>query len=284
MSVLNAKVRGFRLIDVISDAAFLAMDLEDRGLKALARRFINAYLEHTGAYRGLTLLPFYKAYRSMVRAKISLFRLAQEQDPVERAVILRQYRNYAALAESYAAIPARFLAITHGVSAVGKSHVALRLVEAFGAIRLRSDVERKRLYPDAAQAELYSTSASEATYARLHALAGDILLAGFPVALDATYLKRSQRQAAQAVAEQTGVPFLILDCHAPEAVIAAWLAERQSEGRDPSDATLAVIKDQEAGREPLDADEQAHSGRIDTHEAASLDGLVERIRRHLPGI
>ena len=74
------------------------------------------------------------------------------------------------------------------------------------------------------------------------------------------------------------------DCHAPEAVIAAWLAERQSEGRDPSDATLAVIKDQEAGREPLDADEQAHSGRIDTHEAASLDGLVERIRRHLPGI
>lgn len=274
----------FRLIDVISDAAFLAMDLEDRGLKALARRFINAYLEHTGDYRGLTLLPFYKAYRAMVRAKISLFRLAQEQDPVERAVILRQYRNYAALAESYAAIPARFLAITHGVSAVGKSHVALRLVEAFGAIRLRSDVERKRLYPDAAQAELYSTSASEATYARLHALAGDILLAGFPVALDATYLKRSQRQAAQAVAEQTGVPFLILDCHAPEAVIAAWLAERQSEGRDPSDATLAVIKDQEAGREPLDADEQAHSGRIDTHEAASLDDLVERIRRHLPGI
>ncbi len=69
----------FRLIDVISDAAFLAMDLEDRGLKALSRRFINAYLEHSGDYAGLALLPFYKAYRAMVRAKISLFRLARSR-------------------------------------------------------------------------------------------------------------------------------------------------------------------------------------------------------------
>ncbi|MCY1393413.1 hypothetical protein D9M71_83080 [compost metagenome] len=273
----------FRLIDVVSDAAFLAMDLEDRGLKSLSRRFINAYLELTGDYQGLTLLPFYKAYRAMVRAKISLFRLAQEQDPVERVVTLRQYRNYAALAESYSAIPTRFLAITHGVSAVGKSHVAMRLVEAFGAIRLRSDVERKRLFPTADEAELYSSAATQATYSHLHQQAAAILLAGFPVVLDATYLKQAQRQAAHVVAEQTGVPFLILDCQAPEAVIAAWLAERQAEGRDPSDATLEVIRAQEAGREPLSDIEQSHSGRIATHEAASLDSLIERIRSHLPG-
>ena len=274
----------FRLIDVMSDAAFLAMDLEDRGLKALSRRFVNAYLELTGDYRGLTLLPFYKAYRAMVRAKIGLFRLAQEQDPAERASILRQYRNYAALAESYSAIPSRFLAITHGVSAVGKSHVAMRLVEAFGAIRLRSDVERKRLYPAAAATELYSAPATLATYAHLHELAADILQAGLPVVLDATYLKQTQRQAALGVAEQLGVPFLILDCHAPLAAITVWLAERQAQGLDPSDATLAVIQAQEAGREPLSEEEQRHSGRIDTHEAASLEGLVERIRRYLPGL
>ncbi|MNY38889.1 hypothetical protein D3C86_1735420 [compost metagenome] len=101
--------------------------------------------------------------------------------------------------------------------------------------------------------------------------------------LDATYLKQAQRQAAHAVAEQTGVPFLILDCQAPEAVIVAWLAERQAEGRDPSDATLEVIRAQEAGREPLSDVEQSHSGRIATHEAASLDSLIERIRSHLPG-
>lgn len=274
----------FRLIDVISDAAFLAMDLEDRGLKSLSARFINTYLELTGDYDGLTLLPFYKAYRAMVRAKISLFRLTPEQSSDERAAILRQYRDYAGLAESYSSVPTRFLAITHGVSAVGKSHVAERLVEAFGAIRLRSDVERKRLFPAAAEAELYSSDASRATYARLHALAGSILQAGFPTVLDATYLKQDQRQAAHAVAERLGVPFLILDCHAPQEVIATWLAERQAAGSDPSDATLEVIGNQERSREPLSEAELAHSGRIDTHAAGSLDELVERLRRHLPGL
>lgn len=273
----------FRLIDIASDAAFLAMDLEDRGLKCMARRFISAWLEQTGDYQALQLLNFYKAYRAMVRGKVALFRLSQEQSSVQRAVILRQYRAYATLAESYSAIPTPFLAITHGVSAVGKSHVAMRLVEALGAIRLRSDVERKRLFGQQ-QDGLYSAEASQATYERLHQLAQQTLLAGFSVVIDATYLKAAQRQAAWQVAEATGMPFLILDCQAPEAVIASWLSQRQSEGRDPSDATLEVIQAQQANREPLDARELLHSGRVDTHDSASLDSLIERIRQKLPGI
>jgi len=183
----------FRLIDIASDAAFLAMDLEDRGLKSLSRRFLNGWLERTGDYQVLPLLNLYKSYRALVRAKVSLFRLGQEQDPVQRAVILRQYRRYASLAEEYSAIPSRFLFITSGVSAVGKSQVALRLVEAFGALRLRSDVERKRLFGeqsaeqrDQLAAGIYSAEASAATYQRLHELAGQALQAGFPVVIDAT--------------------------------------------------------------------------------------------------
>src|SRR5690606_17355673 len=264
---------------------------EDRGLKCLARRFISGWLERTGDYAALQLLNFYKAYRAMVRGKVALFRLGQEQDPVQRAVILRQYRGYAALAESYSAIPTPFLAITHGVSAVGKSHVAVRLVEALGAIRLRSDIERKRLFGEQSSATrnqlaagIYSTDASQATYQRLHQLAREVLHAGFPVVIDATYLKAVQRQAASEIAEDTGTPFLINDCHAPDAVIAGWLEQRQNEGKDPSDATLEVIRSQQANREPLDADELAHSKRVDTHESASLDSLVERIRQRLPGL
>ncbi|WP_137888260.1 AAA family ATPase [Pseudomonas sp. 2FE] len=281
----------FRLIDIVSDAAFLAMDLEDRGLKPLARRFVSAWLEQTGDYAALELLNFYKAYRAMVRGKVSLFRLGQEQDAVQRAVILRQYRSYAALAESYSAIPSRFLAITHGVSAVGKSHVAMRLVEALGAIRLRSDVERKRLFGEQAvvdqgqlTAGIYSQDASAATYQRLHQLADAALHAGFPVVIDATYLKHAQREAAWQVAEETGAPFLILDCQAPESVITSWLAQRQSAAQDPSDATLEVIQTQQANREALDVEELAHSKRVDTHESASLDSLIARIRQRLPGL
>ena len=219
-----------------------------------------------------------------MRAKIALFSLAHQHDAVQKAATLRQYRNYANLAESYSAIPSRFLALTMGVSAVGKSSVALRLVEALGAIRLRSDVERKRLFGEqheaqrgALQGGIYNAESSAATYERLNALAGDILRAGYPVVLDATFLKHAQRQ-------DTGVPYLILDCQAPESVIAGWLAQRQAQGGDPSDATLEVVQAQQAGREALDADEQAHSKRVDTQDSASLDTLVGSIRQRLPGI
>ncbi|ANY90033.1 MULTISPECIES: AAA family ATPase [Pseudomonas] len=281
----------FRLTDVYADTAFLAMDLEDRGLKCLARRFISQYLELTGDYEGLELLNFYKAYRALVRAKVALFSMPAEADGVQRATTLRTYRNYANLAESYSAIPSRLLAITHGVSAVGKSHVAMRLVEALGAIRVRSDVERKRLFGEQQQqnagqlqAGIYDQEASRATYQRLHELAAVILRAGFPVVLDATYLKLAQRQAAAQVANETGVPFLILDCQAPDAVIASWLAQRQAEDNDPSDATLEVVKAQQASREPLNAEELPHCKRVDTQESASMDQLIEQIRQRLPGI
>ncbi|MGH8484431.1 MAG: AAA family ATPase, partial [Pseudomonas sp.] len=281
----------FRLTDVYADVGFLAMDLEDRGLKSLSRRFVSQYLELTGDYAGLELLNFYKAYRALVRAKVALFSMGADADAVQRATTLRTYRNYANLAESYSAIPSRFLAITHGVSAVGKSHVAMRLVDALGAVRLRSDVERKRLFGEQAaasagqlQAGIYSEDASLATYAHLHTLAETVLRAGFPVVIDATYLKHAQRQAAAHVASETGVPFLILDCNAPDAVIASWLAQRQAERNDPSDATLDVIKAQHASRDPLSTEEQLLSKRVETNESGSLDQLVKQIRQRLPGL
>ncbi|MDX1299242.1 MAG: AAA family ATPase [Pseudomonas sp.] len=281
----------FRLIDIALDAAFLAMDLEDRGLKAHAWRFINAWLEHTGDYAALELLNFYKAYRALVRAKVALFSLAHQTDAVQKAVTLRQYRNYANLAESYSAIPSRFLAITHGVSAVGKSHVAMRLVEALGAIRLRSDIERKRLFGEQKDADLgklsagiYTEDASSATYQHLHQLSEAALRAGFPVVIDATYLKQAQREAASQVAEAYGVPFLILDCCAPDEIISSWLEQRKAAGTDPSDATMEVVRTQQTSREPLSADELLHSGRVNTHESASLDTLIARIRQRFPSL
>lgn len=275
----------FRFTDVYADIAFLAMDLEDRGLKSLSRRFISQYLELSGDYQGLELLNFYKAYRALVRAKVALFSMPAQAAGVERANALRQYRNYANLAESYSAIPSRFLAITSGVSAVGKSHVAMRLVEALGAVRLRSDVERKRLFgTQTAETGLYDAGNSEQTYAHLHTMAGYVLRAGLPAVIDATYLKVAQRSAAAKVAEDTGVPFMILDCQAPAAVIASWLQQRQAQSNDPSDATQQVIDAQMAHREPLTAEELLLSKQVLTHQSDSLDNLVEQVRQRLPGL
>lgn len=280
----------FRFIDVCSDFGFLVMDLEDHGLKSLARRFVSQYLEYTGDYASLEILDFYKAYRALVRAKVCLLSLDQQADPVQKAATFRRYRNYANLAESYSAIPFRFLAITHGVSASGKSHVAQRLVSALGAIRVRSDVERKRLFAnETTQAAgldegIYHPDRSEETYCHLHRLAQTILQAGYPAVLDATYLKHDQRLAAAQVAETNGVVFLILDCCAPDNIIQQWLAKRHEQGGDPSDATMEIIKAQKLAQEPLDSLELSRTLLIDTHEAASLDTFVERLRTYLPSL
>lgn len=281
----------FRLIDVASDAAFLAMDLDDRGLKVLSRRFINTWLEETGDFAAIPLINFYKAYRAMVRGKVNLFRLDQEDDAVQKAAIVQIYRKYADLAESYSEIPCRFLAITHGISSVGKSHIAMRLVEALGALRFRSDYERKRIFghqptdnANVMGAGIYTPQASLATYQRLHGLAKQALQAGYSVVIDATYLKQEQRLDALQVAENEGVPFFILDCQAPDEVIAVWLKQRQKDGIDPSDATNDIIQIQQANREPLSDAEKVHRYLIETNEPATTDKLIQHLRQRVPGL
>ncbi|WP_235813639.1 ATP-binding protein, partial [Pseudomonas syringae] len=143
--------------------------------------------------------------------------------------------------------------------------------------------ERKRLFAGQNQ-DLYDAQASGATYARLHELATATLRAGFSVVIDATYLKREQRDAAAKIAENTGVPFLILDCEAPQAVIAGWLAQRQAQDNDPSDATLEVIEAQQASREPLGADEILRSKKVATNVSSDLDSLIDNLRQRLPGL
>src|SRR5690554_7415522 len=94
----------FRWTDIMADVAFMAMDLEDRGLKDLSQRFVNAWLESTGDYAGLMVLDYYKAYRAMVRAKVALFNLGPDTSAQEREQILARYQSYIALAESYTGI------------------------------------------------------------------------------------------------------------------------------------------------------------------------------------
>lgn len=258
----------FRVIDVASDAAFLVMDLQSRGLDGLAARFLNGWRERSGDDGALAVMRFYQAYRALVRAKVNVLRLGQQPDAAEQVHILTEYRRYAALAESYAASPPRFLAITHGVSGSGKSHVAQQLVDGWQAQRFRSDVERKRMF--GAEEGLYGPDATRRTYERMLALGREALAAGYPAVLDATFLDVAWRQAARRLAEAAGVPFLILDCDPPEAVLRERIERRQAEGRDPSDATVDVMLAQRAAREPLTAAERERAVRIGTELPADL--------------
>jgi aminoglycoside phosphotransferase family enzyme/adenylate kinase family enzyme len=250
----------FRWIDVMSELAFLLMDLEDRGLPAHAHRLLNRYLEHTGDYAGLALLRFYQTYRAMVRAKVALLGVAFGGTPEQVREARTRYARYVDLAERYTQPGQAQLLITHGYSGSGKSHAALILAESRGLIRIRSDIERQRLFPERGEEGLfagrYSPQATEQTYTRLLALAEEVIQAGFGVILDATYLAAAPRQAARALAERLGAPFHILAMHCPEDTLRQRLLARARAGGDPSEATLEVLTAQQQRAEPLDDGEK----------------------------
>src|SRR5580765_67085 len=251
-----------RWIDVMSDVAFLVMDLRDRRRPDRAARLLNAYLTKTGDYEGLDVLPFYTVYRALVRAKIACLRLAQTTGDI-RTALTAEFHAYVDLARRETTRTAPSVIITHGVSGSGKSTRAQALAEN-GAIAIRSDVERKRLFglDVGARSEspvgggLYASDVDRRTYDRLAQLARVIVRSGYTVVVDAAFLKRWQRDLLRAVASELGVRFVIADCSAPPSVLRERVVRRLERERDASEATLDVLASQLATEEPLGPDER----------------------------
>ncbi len=278
----------FRWIDVMNEIAFLVMDLLDHGLPRLAFRFLNAYLEFTGDYAGLRVLRFYLVYRALVRAKVSCLRAHQAGIVAhEKSEVEREYRRHLHLAERLAAPAHAAMLIMHGLSGSGKTTIAQNLLEALGAVRLRSDVERKRLFGIAAGARsgsgldegLYAPQASVRTYARLAELARAVLAARFPVIVDAAFLKRDERERFAGLARDAGARFLIAACTASPATLRARVAAREREAHDASEAGLAVLERQCASAQPLAEDEAAHTLTLDAERGAAAPEAAALARR-----
>jgi aminoglycoside phosphotransferase family enzyme/adenylate kinase family enzyme len=266
-----------RWVDVMSEAAFLAMDLEDRGRRDLAWRFLNRYLEITGDYAGIEVLRLYLAYRALVRAKIHLMRSRQARlRRPEKLRLVQAFHGYLQLAGRYSAPRKAALIIAHGLSGSGKTSATQLLIEELGAVRLRSDIERKRLHGIAPLATsgsapgdgIYSAAATAVTYRRLGQLAQSALGCGFPVVVDAAFLRRAEREAFRSIAEKAGVPFRILDFHVPLDVLRHRVEARRVRGDDASEAGLAVLERQIATREPLTPAETASALIVDSERLA----------------
>lgn len=275
-----------RWIDVMSEVAFLMMDVHDRGYPALAYRFLNGYLEVSGDYGGTRVLPYYLVYRALVRAKVAILRLAQaDLEAAARDTVWEEYDSYLALAEAYTAPRKPAIIITHGVSGSGKSWWAAQLAEALGAIRVRSDVERKRMYGLARDADtgsgtgggIYSNQAGLQTYERLARLASEIVDAGYPVIVDAAFLRRAERERFQRLAEELEASFVVLHFQATMDVLQRRIRERRVEGSDPSEAGIEVLESQLGSQEPLRPGEGGSRIVIDASREPSLTELAGRI-------
>ncbi len=251
-----------RWIDVISEIAFTVMDLLERGQPHFAWRFLDKYLEHTGDYAGISVLRYYLAYRAMVRSKVAAIRAGQE-DTAQSEKELETCRCYLALAHDCLARRRPALIITHGLPGSGKSTFAQLALERLGAIRVRSDVERKRLFgldtladsKSQAGGGIYGEEATRRTYARLHELARSLLAAGFPVIVDAAFLRHEERESFRALAKEIDAPFAIASVQAGEKALMERLAQRRSRADDASEADAEVLRMLQTAQEPLQEEE-----------------------------
>lgn len=264
-----------RWIDVVNEAAFLFMDLETHGAAPLAWRFLDGYLQETGDYAGLSLLGYYSAYHAFVRAKIA--KLAGDAWSVTR---------YFEAGERNLEDRRGTLILTHGFSGSGKTTVTEPLIGSLPAVRIRSDVERKRLAglpPEAATGSafeqgIYSPGGTRRTYARLLSLALPGVLAGCNVIVDAAFLKSWQRELFARAARASSIALVLLDCVAPEAVLRERVRRREGRGAGVSEAGSDVLERQLAGAEAPAASEGFARVAVDTESRVDPVTLARRVR------
>ena len=292
MALLNDQVTIFdalefnenlRWIDVQSELAFLAMDLDCRGLPGLGWLLVNAYLETTGDYVGLRVFRHYRVYRAMVRAKVAALRSRQcAAGTADAQEAIAELVSHMRLAQSYLQPSGHTpLIITHGLSGCGKSRLSERLSRVLGAICVRSDVERHRLARTGrirAQAP-YSTAATTRTYESLAGHARTILECGYPAIVDATFLKHHHRLLFLELAKELGVPFVVLSLRAPAGVLEARIAKRQAGATDVSEATVDVLRRQREDMEDLNAEEREAAIELDGETEPDVEVLARRILR-----
>jgi aminoglycoside phosphotransferase family enzyme/predicted kinase len=236
-------------IDTFYDVAFTLMDLCHRGLRSLAQRLLNGYLDATWDDAGVALLPLFLSCRAVIRAKVQGLAAEHEDDAEARAREIEAARAYLDLAAGFLAPePPRLIAIG-GVSGTGKSTLARKLAPALGAapgaVLLRSDVVRKKLCgvrpTERLGPEAYDERVSRRVYDTLAARAAEVLAAGHAAIVDAVFLDPRERARIEQTAVDRGAPFHGLWLTAPAEVLAQRVEARRS---DASDATLAVLRDQ----------------------------------------
>lgn len=269
-----------RWIDVVSELAFLLMDLDDHHQSMLSRQLLNHYLSLTGDYEGLTLLRYYQVYRAMVRAKVAGLRI--NQNTAKTTQQLNEINRYIYLAKSYTNLQPPILFITHGLSGSGKTYTAKELSLSEDIIHLRSDIERKRYFDLAQNAKshsktnegIYSPEATEKVYGHLLRLTQSILDAGFSVVVDATFLQRQHRNIFKSLADEASIPFAILHCEASNETLHQRLQQRENKGTDASEANESILAQQQQKPHSLENDEWRYAQTIHPEDTDAVKKVL----------
>jgi len=234
----------------------------------------------------MQVFTLYFVYRCLVRAKVAAIR-SREREPGDLARSdLEKVRKYCEMALRHTQQPAPTLIVMHGLSASGKTWLSTQLMTALPAVRLRSDIERKRMFGLREAADsgsaiaqgIYTEAASDDLYAQLHATAEIVLDAGHDTILDAAYLTFADRERARKLAADIGCRIVFVETSAPAETRRERIRKRGTLGDDASEAGLAVLEYQSHHAENLTAEERQSTLRVDTDDGVDLVKLVGDIR------
>jgi hypothetical protein len=278
--------KALREIDVVADYAFLTMDFIARGAVGHAYTFINRYLEQTGDYAGAQLLPVYLLYRAMVRAKVAAIGRDQHAVRSDKAGERHTIQRYCALARVLVSARRPMLVLMTGMSGSGKTWLSTQLVRSLPALRLRSDLERKRRF-GLAEADssasgiatgLYDPEVSAAVYDALLRSAAKLLDAGINVILDAAFLDADQRRRARQFAGDCDVRCVLVRTVARRRTLQERIQRRAISG-DASEADLEVLRYQLDTADPIESSEEPMTLTVDTEDVVDAVAIAARIRQ-----
>jgi aminoglycoside phosphotransferase family enzyme/predicted kinase len=256
----------FRFVDVMYDIAFTVMDLEAKERQDLGNIFLNTYLEKTGDWEGLQVLPFYLCRQAYVRAKVTSLLL---DDPniaeSEKENAIQTAKNYYYLAWQYTQLSSGKIIVMSGLSGSGKSTVAKYLAPKINAIHLRSDAVRKHLagipLDQSGDDSLYCPEMNEKTYNFLLELGLLLISQGFSVILDAKYDRHQWRSPILSAAEKGDFCLKILHCQASMETLTTRLQTRKG---DISDATADLLIQQQANTDTFNEQEKKYAIAVNT--------------------
>jgi len=263
--------------DVLSDVAFLAMDIERLGRPDLAGWFLGSYREQTADTWPDSLQHHHVAYRAFVRAKVAALRAIQEDkddapEPTGLLNMTLEHLNRGRIR----------LIVVGGLPGSGKSTLASMIADELGAALLSSDELRKQqagldVTASASagyQEGLYRPEVTQATYDQLLGRASVALGDGFSVVIDASFGDPAARDRARKIADSAAADLDQVRCVAPMRVIEQRIVERALKPHHPSDASVSVARAMHAEQAPW-------PGALEVDTARPVDDVADDVFNRL---
>jgi uncharacterized protein len=259
----------FRYIDIASDIAFLAMDLDFNGYSDFANFIVTEISKRMEDGTIFEIIDFYKCYRAYIRGKVESIRSNELEIPRgEREISGETAERYFRLALKYALFGSRpVLIVIFGLIGTGKSTLARALSEELSCGVISSDEVRKEIMgisPNERRYEgfdkgIYSRNITDITYREVLNRGRRAIELGKIVILDASFSKRGLRKLVLHEAEALGALLYFIETKASEEAIKERLTKRESKGGAISDGRLGIFERfKEAFEEPSELPRDRH--------------------------